>query len=317
MNTNLNRREWLRRSTLAVGAGLAAPALVVAEGKGKASEDKPFRFSFNPATIMGQKVPVVKQVEITAKAGYDAYEPWIRDLDQHVKDGGNLKDLGKRIADAGLTVEGVIGFAEWLVDDEAARKKGLEEARRNMDMVAQIGGKRLAAPPAGANKQDTPLLKAAERFGVLCEIGANLGVTPEVELWGHSRSLTRLGDAAFIAVECGHPNVCILADVYHLYKGGSGFIGLKQIAPAALQVIHMNDYPEKPVRTDLTDAHRVYPGDGVAPLKTLLRDLRQLGFKGVLSLELFNRDYWKQDPQEVASTGLAKMKAVVKASMEA
>ena len=36
-----------------------------------------------------------------------------------------------------------------------------------------------------------------------------------------------------------------------------------------------------------------------------------MGFAGVLSLELFNRDYWQQDPLNVALTGLAKMKAVV------
>ena len=32
----------------------------------------------------------------------------------------------------------------------------------------------------------------------------------------------------------------------------------------------------------------------------LVRDLRRIGFRGVLSLELFNRDYWKQDPVAVA-----------------
>ena len=57
----------------------------------------------------------------------------------------------------------------------------------------------------------------------------------------------------------------------------------------------MNDYPAKPPRSEITDAHRVYPGDGVAPLASMLRDLRRIGFRGVLSLELFNRDYWKQD----------------------
>src|ERR1700674_5695319 len=114
MTTTINRRDLLRHSALALGAGLAAPGLAAPER----NEAKPFRFSFNTATIMGQKVPVVKQVEITAKAGYDAYEPWIRDLDQYVKDGGDLKDLGKRIHDAGLRVESAIGFAEWIVDDE-------------------------------------------------------------------------------------------------------------------------------------------------------------------------------------------------------
>jgi sugar phosphate isomerase/epimerase len=66
----------------------------------------------------------------------------------------------------------------------------------------------------------------------------------------------------------------------------------------------------------ISDAHRVYPGDGVAPLKEVLRDLRLAGFRGFLSLELFNRDYWKQDALAVAKTGLEKMKAVVAQSLE-
>ena len=261
-------------------------------------------------------MPIVKEVEIAAGAGYDAIEPWIKELDQYVKTGGDLKDLGKRIRDAGLRVESAIGFAEWIVDDEAKRKKGLEEARRNMDMVLQIGGKRLAAPPSGAtNHAGPPLLVVAERFRALCEIGANIGIAPQVEVWGFSKTLSRLGEAAFVAIECGHPQACILADVYHLHKGGSGFTGLNQLGAASMHVFHMNDYPASPPRADITDAHRVYPGDGVAPLATLLRDLRKLGFNGVLSLELFNRDYWKPDAFLVARTGLEKMKAVVKASL--
>jgi sugar phosphate isomerase/epimerase len=76
----------------------------------------------------------------------------------------------------------------------------------------------------------------------------------------------------------------------------------------------MNDYPADPPRASITDAHRVYPGDGVAPLKEMLRDLRHLGFGGYLSLELFNREYWKQDAMQVARTGLEKMRAVAEAS---
>jgi sugar phosphate isomerase/epimerase len=77
----------------------------------------------------------------------------------------------------------------------------------------------------------------------------------------------------------------------------------------------MNDYPADPPREKITDAHRVYPGDGVAPLVEMLRDLRRLGFSGFLSLELFNRDYWKQDALLVAKTGLAKMKAVAEQAL--
>jgi 2-keto-myo-inositol isomerase len=123
-----------------------------------------------------------------------------------------------------------------------------------------------------------------------------------------------LGEAAFVAMESDHPKACILPDVYHLHRGGSALGGIKLLAPRAIHVLHFNDYPADPPREKLTDADRVYPGDGVAPLKTLLQDLATGGFRVMLSLELFNRKYWSEDPLQVARTGLEKMKAVVQAS---
>ena len=102
--------------------------------------------------------------------------------------------------------------------------------------------------------------------------------------------------------------------MYHLYKGGSDFAGLRLVSNEAMHVLHMNDYPAEPPRAEIVDAQRVYPGDGVAPLGDILAQLRGVGFNGVLSLELFNGEYWRQDPARVARTGLEKMKAVVAAS---
>jgi sugar phosphate isomerase/epimerase len=75
-----------------------------------------------------------------------------------------------------------------------------------------------------------------------------------------------------------------------------------------MHVFHINDYPADPPRASIGDADRVYPGDGIAPLATILSTLRATGFSGALSLELFNRDYWRDDALEVAKTGLAKMR---------
>ena len=308
-----SRREWLAGSA---GAGLAAAAGTAAEAADP-GDRLPFGFCLNTATIMGQKLSVVEQVEVAAKAGYQGFEPWLRDLDAHVAGGGDLKDLGKRIADRGLVVPSAIGFAEWVVDDDERRKKGLEQSRRDMDAVRQIGGTRIAAPPAGATDvAGMDLLKVAERFGALQDVGAKLGVVPQAEVWGFSKLLHRVGEAVLLVLESGRPGGCVLADVYHLYKGGSGFGWPGPLGPAALGVFHMNDYPADPPRETITDAHRVYPGDGVAPLPQLLRGLRATGWRGMLSLELFNRDYWKQDALQVARTGLEKMRVVVRRSLE-
>jgi 2-keto-myo-inositol isomerase len=312
MTVEVTRRTWLAATAAAVSGGLAT-----AEAKTEDKPDNPFRYCLNTATLMGQKLSIVEEVEIVGRAGYQAIEPWVRELDKYAKDGGNLKDLGKRIADRGLTVESSIDFFEWIVDDDDKRKKGLENARRNMDMVKQIGGKRIAAPPAGAtNQANIPLLTVAQRYRALLDIGDRIGVVPQVEVWGFSKTLNRLGEAALVAVESGHKDACILADVYHLYKGGSGFTGVHLLAGSAMPVLHMNDYPADPPRETIADKDRIYPGDGVAPLKTFLRDLRRIGFRGMLSLELFNQEYWRRDALTVARTGLDKMKAVVASSLE-
>jgi 2-keto-myo-inositol isomerase len=307
------RRELLVRGSATLGAALAVGG---AQAAGQQAPAEPFGYCFNTSTIMGQKLDLVEIVEIVGKAGYQALEPWVRELDEYVKKGGNLKDLGQRIRDRGLTVESAIDFFEWVVDDETRRKRALEQARRSMDMIRQIGGKRIAAPPAGAtNRPGVDLLKAAARYRALLDLGEQMGVVPQAEVWGFSQTLGRLGEAALVAMESGHPQACILADVYHLYKGDSRPSGLRLLSGSAMHVLHFNDYPAKPARTAITDGHRVYPGDGIAPLKTILQDLKQIGYRGVLSLELFNRDLWKQDPATVARTGLEKMRAVVKAGL--
>ena len=216
----------------------------------------------------------------------------------------------------GLTVEGAISFPEWAVDDEARRAKGLERAKREMELMAQVGGRRIALPPSGAtNLPKLDLLQAAERYRAVLEIGDQLGIVPELELWGFSKNLNRLGECVNIAIETGHPKACVLADVFHMYKGGSDFHGLRLLGPDTIQVLHMNDYPSDPPRDKIDDSFRCYPGDGVAPLTDILRLLHGTGGQKVLSLELFSRKYWAMDPLVVAREGLAKMKAAAEKAL--
>ena len=321
MTLPITRRAWL--------AGTAAIATTTRTHAADPAPPEPFGYCLNTSTVRnaeGKSRPMVELIEITSKAGYGAIEPWISEIEEFTKTGGTLADLRKRISDAGLKVPDAIGFAEWIVQDETRRKKGLEQAKRDMDRVQQIGGSRIAAPPVGAtggqSKRDDPkftepvidLIAAADRYRELLELGRTMGVTPIVEVWGFSRTLKRLGETLLVVAECGQLGGAVLPDVYHLYKGGSDFNGLKLMTPNAIGIFHVNDYP-KIDRPKINDADRVYPGDGIAPLGDVFKTLRDIGYRGFVSLELFNRDYWKQDPHTVAKTGLTKLKASVKAAM--
>jgi 2-keto-myo-inositol isomerase len=283
------------------------------------SAGEPFGYCLNTSTIRGAALPIDRELEIAAEAGFGAVEPWIEELEAHVKGGGTLAALRRQIDDLGLTIAGAVGFAEWIVEDERQRAAGLERMERDMGLVAEIGGRFIAAPAVGAHERGQPkpsLDQIAERYSAILELGTKTGVTPILELWGFSQTLSRLSEVIFVAAETAHPDACLLLDSYHLYKGGSDFGGLRLLNGAALPVFHINDYPADPPRAAIDDAHRVYPGDGIAPLKGLMRTLDAIGFRGFLSVELFNPEYWQQPAEEVARRSLEKTRAVVRQAFE-
>jgi len=311
INPKLSRRKSLRLSGAAV-ATTSLASLKASEPVGPSS----FNYCLNMSTIRGQKLNLMEEIDIAGKAGYNSIEPWINKIADHAKRGGKLSDVKNKIADYGMTVESAIGFARWIVDDKTEREKGFEQAKVDMDLIAQIGGTRLAAPPAGANK--TPGLnldRAAERYRRLLILGEKMKVVPQIEVWGQSANLNTIQSSLYVALASGHPDACLLGDVYHFYKGGSSFDSLRLLGPHALQVFHMNDYPAEPPQATIRDEHRVYPGDGIAPMKKIFSTFAELGVAPVLSLELFNKTYWKQDAMAVAKTGLQKMKKVVSESL--
>lgn len=309
MSHDVSRRSFLTTAaTAGVAVAASKPTTALAADRTKPQ----FSYCFNTSTIREKKLPLDQEVDLVGKAGYDGIEPWVRQIDAYQKAGGSLKELKKKIAGYGLKVESAIGFARWIVNDDDERKAGLEQAKREMDLVLQIGGSRIAAPPVGATRNvKLDLFEAAKRYHALLEVGAGIGVVPQVEVWGFSENLARLGEAVFVAIESGHKDACLLPDVYHIYKGGSEFEGLKMVAGSSIHCFHVNDYPADPPRSEIADKHRVYPGDGIAPLNDIFQTLAATGFSGALSLELFNPEYWKQDPAQVVKTGLEKTKAAV------
>src|SRR5262245_23914631 len=116
MNVAFNRRQLIGAAAAAALANGARPTpagqppaktapVAAHQAVDLAEAAKQIRFSLNMSTIRGQKLALPEQVNVAAKAGYDAIEPWIGELHQFAEGGGNLSDLKKRISDAGLTVE--------------------------------------------------------------------------------------------------------------------------------------------------------------------------------------------------------------------
>jgi sugar phosphate isomerase/epimerase len=191
----------------------------------------------------------------------------------------------------------------------------MEKLKVDMDKVAQIGGTRIAAPPGNNRAAAVSLDNAATYYREALDMGEKMGVKPLLELWGTHPVLGPLSHGIYVTVAAGRADASLLLDVFHLYKSGTPFSALKQINGASLHVIHLNDYPQAADASTLNDGNRIYPGDGVAPLRQILRDLRDNGFRGCLSLELFNRDYWARAADENLKTAMEKIRATVRSAM--
>ena len=302
-----------RRSLLLTGGVAALASCAGSVVAAQEPRQKPFRTCLNLGTLRGFNLPLIEEIDIAAKAGYQGIEPWHDKVRQFIEKGGNLADLRKRINDHGLFVEGIVTFFQWALDDDNRRTAGIEEMRRNMDWAQQLGAPSVAATASGVtNARFADFRALGDRYRTILEIGDETGVVPILEIWGASPTLSSLSDAVAIAAWSGHPKAGLLLDVYHMFRGGSPFESLSLLNGKAIAMFHVNDYPANPPREQQQDRHRIYCGDGVAPLSKIFQMLRDIGYEGSLSFEVFNQEYWAtDDPLLVAKTGLEKLNAVL------
>ncbi|HEX3385769.1 MAG TPA: sugar phosphate isomerase/epimerase, partial [Mucilaginibacter sp.] len=304
----INRREALKLMGAAATVPLisrAENALPVPVQQGK------FIYSLNMSTIRGQSLGFAKELETAAKAGYSHVEIWMETMQAYLQKGGTVKEVKLRLNDQGLKVANCIGFAKWVVDDETIRKQALEQLKREMELLAGIGCPRIAATGMGLTNDTTITLDTiAERYRAILELGEQHQVTPLLEVWGFQKQFSTVAEATYCIMQSGHASARILLDVFHLYRGRSPLETLSFIKPELNPILHMNDYPSTLSADVITDADRIYPGDGVAPIKRILKALQHHEGSLILSAELFNAGYYKQDALIVAKTALEKMKAI-------
>lgn len=308
-----------RRKFLGLGAasGLAAaslPLVAAQEARPQVPEEKKYQNGESPwpicldtATI--RPASLKEKVRIAAKAGYDAIEPWDGELEEFEAQGGNLKDLGKEIKDLGMFVPSIIGL--WNALPPSNWEESLKDTRRRMRMAADIGSEHVQTIPntVGENYDQKYV---ADRYREIIEIGLNEFKLSPALVFVKYFPLKTMGQAMAVALDANHPQAKIIPDTYHMHISEGGFEGLKLLKGEAIAIFQFADAPASPAIDQLGDEHRVYPGDGILPLPKILADLKSTGFKGCVSLELYNPEYWKQDLQAVAETGLRKTMEVIR-----
>ncbi|MCX6289355.1 MAG: sugar phosphate isomerase/epimerase [Bacteroidetes bacterium] len=312
----MKRRNFIGlSSTLGLMAGVL-PGVAIGETKQVEQKGKRYQNGASPwpicldtATI--RPASLRDKVRIAAEAGFDGLEPWDSELEEFEKNGGNLKALGAEIKKLGLKVPSVIGLWNAIPGTMPEFEASLKETRRRMRMAHDIGAEHIQTIP-NTLPENYNQKWVADRYRDIIEIGMKeFNIKPALVFVKYF-TIKTLGQAVGIAMDANHPNALVIPDVYHMYISDGGFEGLKMLKGDAIAIFQFNDAPNTPAFKDLRDEHRVYPGDGILPLASIFKDLKATGYKGFISLEMYNPNYYKEDLLQVAKTGLRKTLEVLK-----
>ena len=108
-----------------------------------------------------------------------------------------------------------------------------------------------------------------------------------------------------------HADATLVIDSFHTWNGGGTPDELREIPVERISHWHVDDAPPGKPPGEQVDAERVLPRDGVIDLKAELRLLREKGYRGAVSLELFNPALWSQDPRDVLKRGIERMRKLL------
>ena len=274
------------------------------------------RFGLNGATT-GQTA-LLTDLAVAREAGFAALE--IRDvkLESYLAQGGSLTDLAGAFAAAGVIPLSLNALEQATPSTGSARAAVLERSRTVCAWAAALRCPYVVAVPGPAAGLDGGAVRRAsvEALRAMAAVAREHGVSIGFEFLGSPDcSVRTLAAAREIVEEVHDPQVGLVIDAFHYYVGGSTLQMLGGLDPHRLFIVHLDDAEDRP-REELSDAHRLLPGEGVIPLRELIHALDGLGYDGVYSVELFRPEYWAWDPFDLARASRESLDALFAGAAE-
>jgi 2-keto-myo-inositol isomerase len=261
---------------------------------------------FNGASTMKADLPT--DIAAASAAGFKALEIWAAKLDRYLARYrlDDLNALFQKHAIAPASINS-IEFITFRSPQDYAK---IQSRCRQLCAWAQALGcdKVVVVPsptPAGGASRSEIRKESVRVLRELGSLAQSYGVNLAFEFLGFRWcSVRTLAQCWEIVQETARDDVGLVIDTCHFYAGGSSLRSILKVPREKILIFHINDVEERPKAT-IEDAHRLLPGEGVIPLGDILQHLKQTGFDGLCSIELFRPAYWERQPAELAAAARA------------
>ena len=214
--------------------------------------------------------------------------------------------------DLGLTcVSGACGVVG-LLEDTPDRPQAVDAFRRRCDQWAALQIPVIYVTTHTVRVPDANAYAAAPAcVHELGDIAKAAGLTVLVEPLRSSPFISTITTMLQVLRAAAHPSARLLFDCYHFWSGLGKLDDLDAVRQGEIGHVHIQDVPDMP-RERLDSFTRIIPGDGVAPLTTILQKVHATGYTGPASVELFLPQFTEADPFMLATEITAKTNAVLR-----
>lgn len=259
------------------------------------------------------KADLSTDIAAASAAGYDLIEIWKSKLIKYLE-ANSIDDLKAELDNASIRPWSInsIEHISFRTDDDYAAIKA--ECGRMAEIAAALECPYIVVVPGKlVDGMTSEAIKdhSVEVLNELADIAEPFGVSLAFEFLGQTDcSVQTLATANSIVEAVGRESIGLVLDTFHFYAGGSELTEIETLDPNKLFIFHIND-SENLKKSDLTDAHRLYPGEGILPLAEISEKLRSIGYDRMVSIEIFRPEYWDQDPFVVAATAKTSTERVL------
>jgi 2-keto-myo-inositol isomerase len=267
--------------------------------------------AINGATTMKATLP--EDIEAARTAGFRRLEIWAAKMDTYLET-NSVQALKALFEKAGLLPASInsIEFITFRPPEEYQEIKA--RCQQLCELAQALDCDKIVVVPSPTPEgvgwreiKDESVRVLRELSGVAAPYGVKLAY----EFLGFGWcSVRTLGQCWEIVQKVALDNIGLVIDTCHFYAGGSELRTIDAVDPRKIFIFHINDVEERPLDT-IEDAHRLLPGEGVIPLDDILARLKQMGFDGLCSIELFRPEYWERDPAKLAAAARAATLDVV------
>lgn len=258
------------------------------------------KIALNGATTMHADLET--DIKAASEAGFELLEIWAAKLREFLKT-KTVNDLKEYLKANDLKPYSINSIEHITFRNEA----DYAEIKAECEELSAIAGK-LECPyivvvpgklPDNATKE-LIIDESVKVLNELAEIAEKHNVSLAFEFLGQTDCSVQTLDLCNEIVEkVNRQNVGNVLDTFHFYAGNSTFEAIEKMNPDKLFIFHINDAENLP-KENLTDAHRLYPGEGILPIKEIKAKFDEIGYDRMVSIEIFRPEYWNQDPFEVA-----------------